>query len=67
MTLIQETTEGERLARVEATVEVLVRDVSDLRAMMRTYFHWVLGILLGIFLPMMIGLIASLIILLLRL
>ena len=30
MTLIQETTEGERLARVEATVEALVRDVSDL-------------------------------------
>lgn len=67
MAIIHEITEGERIARVEATVEALVREVSDLRAAERTRFFWLLGILLGIFLPLMIGLLVSLITLILTL
>lgn len=60
-------TANERLAKVEATTESLVREVSDLRAAERTRFFWLLGILLGIFLPLMIGLLVSLITLILTL
>lgn len=63
----QKIANNERLARVEATVEALVREVSDLRAAERTRFFWLLGILLGIFLPLMIGLLVSLITLILTL
>lgn len=38
MTATQKITANERLAKVEATVEVLVRDVSALKQGMRTYF-----------------------------
>lgn len=67
MTAIQKITDNERIARVEATVEALVREVSDLRASERARFFWLLGILLGIFLPLMIGLLVSLITLILKL
>ena len=74
MTIIHETTEGERLARVEATVEILARDVRDLGAKIDTLqlesqrnFRWTVAILLGIFLPFQVGLLVSLITLILKL
>ena len=60
-------TTNERLARLEATAEALVRDVGDLRTTERTHFFWILGILLGIFLPLIVGLLVSLITLILKL
>ncbi len=109
MTSTQEATEGERLARVEATLDSLVVQVSDIREdirhlrgeiggfrgemtslrgemnglrgemnglrveneglriemrdirrSIRTYFFWILGILLGVLTPSLIGLIVTL-------
>ena len=67
MAIIQEMTENERLARVEAIVEVLVSEVSDLRAAERAHFLWLLGILVGIIAPTLLGLLVSLIVLILTL
>ena len=67
MAMVQERAEGERLARVEATVEALVREVSDLRSAERTHFFWLLGILVGVIAPAMLGLLVSLIVLILTL
>ena len=58
---------NERIARVEATVEAPVREVSDLRSAERTHFFWLLCILFGIIAPTMLGLLASLIVLILTL
>ena len=67
MAIIQERTESERLARVEATVEALVREVSDLRSAERTHFFWLLGILVGVIAPTMLGLLVTLIVLIMSL
>ena len=69
MAIIQERerTENERLARVEAILEALVREVSDLRSAERTHFFWLLGILVGIIAPTLLGLLVSLIVLILTL
>ena len=56
MATIQERTENERLVRVEATLEALVHEVNDLRSAERTHFFWLLGILVGIIAPTMLGL-----------
>ena len=61
--IIQEMTENERLARVEAIVEVLVSEVSDLRAAERAHFLWLVGIIA----PTLLGLLVSLIVLILTL
>ena len=67
MAMLQERTTNERIAKVEATMEVLVREVSDLRSAERTHFFWLLGILGGIIAPTMLGLLVSLIVLILTL
>ena len=67
MAIIQERTESERLARVEATVDALVREVSDLRSAERTHFFWLLGILIGVIAPTMLGLLVTLIVLIMSL
>ncbi len=75
MTTAQEVPEGESLARLEATVDFLVREVGDVKAdlcdvrtafrdldsKVRTYFLWMLATLLGILAPSLIGLIVTLI------
>ena len=68
MTTTQEAPEGERLARLEATTEAVVRevglirqDIRDLDNKVRTYFLWTLGNLVGILAPSIIGLIVTLI------
>ena len=67
MAIIQERTESERLAKLEATVEALVRDVSDLRSAERSHFLWLLGILVGVIAPTLLGLLVSIIVLILTL
>lgn len=69
MAIIQEgeRTESERLARVEATVEALVREVSDFRSAERTHFFCLLGILVGVIAPTMLGLLVTLIALIMSL
>ena len=67
MAIIHEVTERERLARMEATQDALVREVSDLRTSERTHFLWLLGIILGVILPLMVGLLVTLITITLRL
>ena len=67
MAIIQESTVSERLARVEATVDALVREVSDLRSAERTHFFWLLGILIGVIAPTMLGLLVTLIVLIMSL
>ena len=68
MTTVQEVPEGERLARLEATVDYLVRKVGDVKSevrdvrsairdldsKMRTYFLWMLATLIGILAPSLI-------------
>ena len=74
MTTVQEVPEGERLARLEATVDYLVREVGDLKAdvrdirtairdldsKVRTYFLWMLATLIGVLAPSLTGLIVTL-------
>ena len=67
MTMTEQNTTNERLARVEATVEALVREVSDLRSAERTHFFWLLGILVGVIAPTMLGLLVTLIVLIMSL
>ena len=66
MTLIQETTEGERLARVEAIVESLVREVSamkedmrHLRTEMRIYFIALLTLMVTMWVSVIVVLISQ--------
>ena len=66
-TTTEQDTTSERLARVESTVEDLVREVSDQRAAERAHFFWILGILLAVIVPTMLGLMVSLITLILKL
>ena len=66
MAIIHEVTERERLAKIEATVDALVREVSDLRSAERAHFFWLLGIMLGVIMPFMAGLLVALITLVLR-
>ena len=75
MVVIQEVPEGERLARIEATLDALVRQNSDIKEDMRqvreemrearkenrSYFFWILGILIGIWTPSLVGLIVTII------
>lgn len=56
----------ERLARIEVTLGALAREVSEMRASERARFFWIAGILLGVFLPIMAGVQAALIVLILR-
>ena len=66
MGIIYDVTEGERLARMEVTLGALVREVSELRAWERARFFWVVGILLGVIMPIMAGAQLALIVLILR-
>ena len=66
MGIIYAATERERLARMEVMLGALVREVSELRAWERARFFWILGILLGIILPLMAGAQVALIVLILR-
>ena len=66
-TTAEKSTTNERLARVEAIVESLVSEVSDLRAAERSHFLWLLGILVSIIAPTLLGLLVSLIVLILTL
>ena len=43
------------LARIEVTLDALVREVSELRASERARFFWIVGILVGVFLPLLAG------------
>ena len=75
MVAIQEVPEGERLARIEATLDALVRqnndfkgDLREVREEMRearkenrSYFFWILGVLIGIWTPSLVGLIVTII------
>ena len=79
MTTLQEAPEGERLARIEATLDLLVRQGIEIREDMRAmnsdiredmresrkeargYFFWTLGILVGIWIPSLVGLIVTII------
>ena len=47
MTATQKITANERLAKVEATVEALVRDVSALKQDMRAYFLTLLTVIVA--------------------
>ena len=67
-TSTQEAPEGERLARIETALEFLMReatesreDMRELRKEMRAYFFWLLGILVGIIAPSLIGLLVTVI------
>lgn len=67
-TATQEAPEGERLARIEASLEFLIREASESREDMRemrketrVYFLWILGILLGILTPILVGLLIAVI------
>ena len=74
-TATQEAPEGERLARIEATLEALVRESGESRGDMRqmreeiretrkearAYFFWILGILIGVIAPSLIGLLVTVI------
>lgn len=52
----QETT-NERLARVGATVEALVREVSDLKQDVRTYFIALLTLMITMWVTLMVAII----------
>ena len=56
----------ERLARIEVALGALAREVSEMRAAERARFFWIMGILLGVFLPIMAGIQMALIVLILR-
>ena len=67
-TATQEAPEGERLARIEASLEFLTReanqsreDMREMRKDMRVYFLWLLGIMLGLIAPSLLGLLAAVI------
>ena len=74
-TATQEAPEGERLARIEASLEFLIReagesredmremreDMREMRKDMRIYFLWILGALLGILTPILVGLLIAVI------
>ena len=66
MGIIYKATERERLARMEVTLGALVREVSELRASERVRFFWIVGILIGVFLPILAGAQVALIVLILR-
>lgn len=57
---------GEHLDRIEVALGALAREVSDMRAAERARFFWIMGILFGVFLPIMAGIQALLIVLILR-
>ena len=48
MAVTQKTTNNERLAKIEATVEALVRDVSAIKQDMRAYFLTLLTVIVAI-------------------
>ena len=65
MTTIQDIPEGERLTRLEAVVESLVREVSEIRADLRELndkvdrnFLWTLGVII----PMWVSIIVAIIV-----
>ena len=66
MGIIYKATERERLARIEVTMGALLREVSDMRATERARFFWIVGILIGVFLPLLAGAQLALIVLILR-
>lgn len=57
ITTEHERTEGERLARVEAIVESLVREVSDLKQDARTYFIALLTLMITMWVTLMVAII----------
>ncbi len=65
-TATQEVPEGERLARIEATLELLLRqnsdireEIRDVRKSSRSRFFWTLGVVIGLFAPTLAGLIMN--------
>ena len=54
------------LARIEITMGALLREVSELRASERARFFWVVGILIGVVLPLLAGAQLAAIVLVLR-
>ena len=54
------------LARIEVTMGALLREVSELRASERARFFWILGILIGVVLPLLAGAQVALIVLISR-
>ncbi len=54
------------LARIEVTLGALVREVSELRASERARFFWIVGILVGVVLPLLAGAQLAAIVLILR-
>ena len=53
-------------ARIEVTLDALVREVSELRSAERARFFWIVGVLLGVFLPILTGAQLAAIVLILR-
>ena len=66
MGIIYDSTGRERLARIEATLDALVREVSELRTWERARFFWIVGILVGVVLPLLAGAQLAAIVLILR-
>ena len=69
MTAPPETTEGERLARLEAIAESQARELGDVKADLRQLrmivhrnFLWTMGVMIGTLIPMWVSLIAVIII-----
>ena len=65
-TATQEVPEGERLARIEATLELLLRqnsdireEIRDVRKSSRSRFFWTLGVVIGLSAPTLAGLIMN--------
>ena len=54
------------LAGIAVTMGALLREVSELRASERARFFWIVGILLGVFLPILAGAQLAAIVLILR-
>ena len=57
ITTESERVEGEWLARVEATMETLVREVSDLKQDVRTYFIALLTLMITMWVTLMVAII----------
>lgn len=66
MAIVHDANERDSLARIEVTLGALVREVGELRASERARFFWIMGILLGVFLPLMAGALTALVVLILR-
>ena len=69
MTTPQEVPEGERLAKVEADVESLVRDtteikadIRDLRSVIDRNFQWTIGLIMPMWVTIIIAIIVAILV-----